>query len=68
MTYRISKYTHNAWKAPQKFKNPEGLVIRRFSFPNLLLGVFTFWGCVVTFRYLVRKLVNENILYREWVI
>ena len=67
MTFRISKYTHNSWKAPQQFKNPESLIIKRFSLPNIILGSMTFFGCIFSFRFLAKKLVGENVLIQEKV-
>ncbi len=68
MTFRISKYTHNAWKAPQEHKNPQTFLLKRFSYINIINGIFVFLGLVFTFRFLAKKLINENIVIKEKVI
>lgn len=67
MTFRITKYTHNAWKAAQKFKNPQTLTIYRQSLPHQLIIIPTVFGCILTFRFLAKKLIEENIYIHESV-
>jgi len=65
MTFRISKYRHNAWKAPQQHKNPQVLPLRRNSYPNMFLIIFTSLGIVLSFRFFAKKLITENVLIHE---
>lgn len=65
MTFRISKYTHNAWKAPQENKNPQIMGMHRYSYKNLIFLSFTLSALVFSFRFLAKKLIQENIIIQE---
>jgi hypothetical protein len=68
MTYRISKYSHNNWKEPNKFKNPMVLGRLRFSWKFISISFCFSVICIVSFRYFAIKLIDENLYLREWVI
>ena len=67
MTFRISKYSHNNWKEPNKFKNPLILGKIRFSWKHTCIGLFFSCICIVSFRMFAIKLIDENLFFREWV-
>jgi hypothetical protein len=67
MTFRISKYTHNNWKEPNKFKNPMVLGLIRFSWKKIVIMYCFMVISVVSFRFFTIKLVEENLYFREWV-
>lgn len=67
MTFRVSKYTHNAWKAPQQHKNPQILFMKRISYKHFILVSLSLGSLVLSFRFLAKKLVEENVLIQERV-
>lgn len=68
MTFRISKYAHNAWKAPQGHKNPQVLIMKRTSYKHMILIALIFPSLVLSYRFLAKKLIEENVLIKEKVI
>jgi len=67
MTFRVSKYTHNAWKAPQQHKNRQILLMKRISYKHFILVSLTLATLIYSFRFLAKKLIDENILIQERV-
>ena len=68
MTFRISKYKHNAWKAPQEHKNPQILFMRRISYKYFFFLSVGFGSLILSFRFLAKKLIEENIIIQKKVI